>query len=177
MSTLKISVTPEDHIQGNDNTSITLVEYGDYECPYCGNAFPLVKQIQDHFHPNLKYVFRHFPVQEIHSHAQVAAEIAEFAAKKGHFWEMHDLIFENQEHLGMPLLIELTQTLGLPLKDLESDLENGTFVSKIQKDFSGGVKSGVNRTPTFFINGTRYNGNFEFKELVSAIESASSLRK
>lgn len=170
MTTLKAPVTQEDHTEGSENALITLVEYGDYECPYCGEAYGVVKQIQEHFKGKLRFVFRNFPLQEVHPHAKVAAEIAEFAGEKGHFWEMHDLIYENQEQLGMPLLIELTHALNLPVKDLEVDLENGTFVPRIQKDFMSGVRSGVNGTPTFFINGERHNGGFEFEDLVAAIE-------
>lgn len=171
MATLKVPVTKDDHIQGNENALITLVEYGDYQCPYCGTAFAIIKGLQSSFGKDLRFVFRNFPLQEVHPYAKVAAEIAEFAGEKGLFWEMHDLIYENQENLGMPLLIELTQTIGLPIKDLEIALENEKYVSKIQKDFLGGVRSGVNGTPTFFINGNRYNGPIEYDDLFSAIDS------
>lgn len=168
---LKVPVAKEDHVEGNEQAAITLIEYGDYECPYCGNAYAVIKEVEKHFKKDLKFVFRNFPLKEIHPYAKVAAEVAEFAGEKGHFWEMHDLIYENQENLGMPLLIELTQTLGLPIKDLETALENGTFDAKIQKDFMSGVRSGVNGTPTLFINDQRYNGNVEYNELIAAIYS------
>ena len=168
---LKVPVAKEDHIEGNEQAAIAFVEYGDYECQDCGNAYAIIKEVQEHFKKDLKFVFRNFPIKERHPYAKIAAEVAEFSGEKGHFWEMHDLIYENQEILGMPLLIELTQTLGLPIKDLELALQNGTFDAQIQKDISSGIKSGVNKTPTFFINDERYDGNVEFDELVIAINS------
>lgn len=171
MSMLKVPVTPDDHIQGDDTALITLVEYGDYECPFCGSAYPIIKHIQKHFGKQLRFVFRNFPLTELHSHAEVAAETAEFAATYGRFWEMHDLIYENQEQLGMPMLLKLAETLNLSETDLKHTIVNKTFAPKIKKDFLGGVRSGVNGTPTFFINDQRYNGPFEFDDLVAAIES------
>ena len=171
MSTLRVPLTKEDHIQGNETAFVTLIEYGDYQCRYCGTAFTVIKEVQHHFSKKLKFAFRNFPLEDIHPYARIAAEIAEFAEEKGHFWEMHDLIYENQEHLGMPLLIELTQTLGLPVKDLEVALENETFLAKIQKDCLGGVRSGVKETPTFFINENRYKGKIKLNDLIQAIDS------
>ncbi len=111
MATLKIPVGSQDHIEGNAKAPCTLVEYGDYECPHCGAAYPLVKQIQKHFGKKLRFVFRNFPMTNLHANAQAAAEVAEFAGTKGRFWEMHDLIFENQNRLGDDLFIELAEKL------------------------------------------------------------------
>ena len=112
MATLNIPVTSEDHIQGDAGAAILLVEYGDYECPHCGHAYPIVKRVQKHFGGKLAFVFRNFPLNQIHPNAENAAESAEFAASKGKFWEMHDGIFEHQRTLGPPLLLELAKKLG-----------------------------------------------------------------
>lgn len=171
MTTLKVPVSTDDHIHGNENAPITLVEYGDFECPYCGMAHPIIKRLQKHFGNQLSFVFRNFPLSEIHPHAEVAAETAEYAGSHRRFWEMHDLLYENQDRLGMPLFLELADALNLPADDLENAIMNKKFESKIRKDFLGGVRSGVNGTPTFYINGQRYNGPIEFEELVFAIDA------
>lgn len=171
MTTLKVPVSTDDHIQGNKNAPITLVEYGDFECPYCGMAHPIIKRLQKHFGNQLSFVFRNFPLSEIHPHAEAAAEAAEYAGSNGQFWEMHDLLYENQDRFGMPLFLELADALNLPADDLENAIMNKRFEPKIRKDFFGGVRSGVNGTPTLYINGQRYNGPIEFEELASAIDS------
>jgi protein-disulfide isomerase len=171
MATLKVPVTPEDHIQGDPGAEITLVEYGDYECPHCGRAHPIVKRVQKRFGRRLSFVFRNFPLTQIHPLAQTAAETAEFAGTHGRFWEMHDLIFENQGRLALPLLLELTETLGLDPEALRAALESREFEPRVRKDFAGGVRSGVNGTPTFFIGDQRHDGSFEFEDLVPAIEA------
>lgn len=171
MTVLKVPVASVDHIQGNADAPITFVEYGDYQCPYCGQAYPMIKQIQDYFGDQLCFVFRNFPLTEVHEHAKIAAYTAEFADTYNKFWEMHDLIYENQEALSRELLLRLTKTMGLDPKELEQAWDNKTFESKIQKDFMGGVRSGVNGTPSFFINGHRYNGPYDYNSIVHAIES------
>ncbi|SFJ01091.1 DsbA family protein [Planctomicrobium piriforme] len=170
MATLKIPVTNADHVQGNLQAPVVLVEYGDYECPHCGHAYPIVQRVQKHFGERLAFVFRNFPLTEMHPAAQAAAETAEFAGTHGRFWEMHDALFENQESLGLPLFLELAAELKLSTPALESALSTGEFTSRVKADFLGGVRSGVNGTPTFFINGRRHDGAFEFEDLVKAIE-------
>lgn len=170
MPTLKFPVTASDHSQGNQNAKIILVEYGDYQCPYCGAAHKILKRLQSHYAGELLLVFRNFPLVQIHPEAQIAAETAEFAAEKGRFWEMHDLIYENQEDLSLSFLLDLADKLRLPVPDLEMAIEEGKYDTKIENDFSGGVRSGVNGTPTFFINGQRHNGPFQFEDLVAAID-------
>jgi protein-disulfide isomerase len=171
MATLKVPVTDLDHIQGNAKAVVTLVEYGDYECPHCGRAYPIVKLVQKHFGARLRFVFRNFPMRELHASAEAAAESAEFAGAKGRFWEMHDGIFENQEDIGLPLIFELAEGLELPAAELRGALESQEFEPRVREDFHGGVRSGVNGTPTFFINGHRHDGPFELEDLVGAIES------
>lgn len=169
---LKVPVTAEDHIQGDPEAPLVLVEYGDYECPHCGHAYPIVKQVQKHLGKRLAFVFRNFPLNQVHPNAEPAAETAEFAGAHKRFWEMHDAIFKNQDKLGLSLLIELAETLELPESELETALNSGEFTERVEKDFLGGVKSGVNGTPTFFINGKRHNGSFDFDDLIAALESS-----
>jgi protein-disulfide isomerase len=171
MSELKIGISQNDHILGDDRAPVTLVEYGDYECPHCGAAHPIVKALLTQFENQLRYVYRHFPLTQIHPHAEAAAETAEFAGAYGRFWQMHDLIFENQERLGLPLLFEAAAALGLSVNGLREALATGEFRSKVRSDFAGGVRSGVNGTPTFFVNGHRHNGSYAFEDLAEAIES------
>jgi protein-disulfide isomerase len=175
MSTLKVPVTPKDHVQGNERAEVVLVEYGDYECPHCGLAYHVVKRVQRHFGAQLGFVFRNFPLNEIHPHAESAAESAEFAATNDRFWEMHDGIFENQSALDVPMLLELADSFNLSALDLREALQVGAFSSRVREDFLGGVRSGVNGTPTFFINGHRHDGPFEFRDLVAAIEARLSV--
>ena len=172
MSKLKVAVTENDHAQGPADAPVTLVEYGDYECPHCGRAYPIVKQVQKEFGKKLRFVFRNFPLREVHPHAGEAAEVAEFAGTQGKFWEMHDLIFENQQHLNFREFIDLADKLGLDTKAMSAALREGKFTERVQEDFSGGVRSGVNGTPTFFINGVRHDADFAFETLTQAINAA-----
>jgi protein-disulfide isomerase len=174
MAKLKIPVGPEDHAQGPNDAQLTLVEYGDYQCPHCGHAYPIVKAVQKHFGARLRFVFRNFPLGEMHPWAEAAAEAAEFAGLKGKFWEMHDLLFENQRLLSERLLSGLAERLRLSVEELAEALDEGRFSERVQRDFSGGVRNGVNGTPTFFINGARHDGDFEFETLVKAIEAKSA---
>ncbi|MEA2904390.1 MAG: hypothetical protein QOI12_1777 [Alphaproteobacteria bacterium] len=171
MATLKAPITPHDHILGPASAPVTLVEYGDYECPHCGHAHPVVKLIKKQFGNNLRFVFRHFPLAQVHPHAEAAAETAEFAGVHDLFWEMHDAIFQNQDRLGLPLFLALAATFGLSEVDLREALVNGTFAPKVRADFLGGVRSGVNGTPTFFINSERHDGSFALEDLSEAIEA------
>jgi protein-disulfide isomerase len=172
MSILRVPVTPADHIQGPKHAAVTLVEYGDYECGYCGLAHPVVKQVQKHFGDELRFVFRHFPLTQIHPHAQSAAETAEFAGAHKQFWPMHDGIYENQDRLSIPTLFTLADALRLSAIDLRDALEIGRFTPKVRSDFLGGVRSGVNGTPTFFVAGRRHDAPFDFEYLVAAIDAA-----
>ena len=171
MAKLKVPVGTDDHTQGPADAPVTLVEYGDYECPHCGHAYPIVKALQKRFGKRLRFAFRNFPLREIHPHAEAAAETAEFAATHGKFWEMHDLIFENQNSLSEQMLGELAHRLTLDRSALREALGSGAFAERVQRDFSGGVRSGVNGTPTFFINSQRHDGDFELQTLLQAIQT------
>ena len=168
---LRVPVTPLDHIKGPANAAVTFVEYGDYECPYCGAAYPIVNAIVEKFSKELRFAFRHFPMVQIHPFAEAAAQAAEFAGAHGRFWEMHDGLYENQENLGVPLLSALAEALRLPEDGLRGALANGEYLPKVRDDFLGGVRSGVNGTPTFFINGRRHDGTWAYEDLASAIEA------
>jgi protein-disulfide isomerase len=166
---LSVPVTSDDHIAGPQNAPVTLVEYGDYECPACGLAYPNVQRVQAYFDERLRFVFRHFPLQQIHPNAMPAAECAEFAGAHDRFWEMHEGLYENQDRLGLPLFAALAERLGLRQADLRDALASGQYEPKVRADFAGGVRSGVNGTPTFFVNGHRHDGSFSFEGLAAAI--------
>jgi protein-disulfide isomerase len=172
MAKLSIPISAEDHLQGDLDADVSLVEYGDYQCPSCGEAYPIVKKLQEHFGKRLVFAFRNFPLSQMHRHAEAAAEVAEFAAAHGKFWEMHDLLFENQENLGDELYATLADELKLTAADLQSALADHTYQARVRADFSSGIRSGVNGTPTFYINGTRNNGPFDFDFLRQAIDDA-----
>lgn len=151
-------VGPDDHAQGPADAPVTLVEYGDFECSYCGMAYPIVKSIQERMGDQLRFVFRSFPLSEAHPHAEHAAEVAEAAADQDHFWEMHDVLYEHQDHLGDAALVRYAQQLGMDATEVRGDLEDGTYADRVRRQFMSGVRSGVNGTPSFFINGERFDG-------------------
>ncbi len=169
--TLAVPVTKDDHIRGNPNALVTLIEYGDYECPLCAMAHPITHQVMQHFGFRLCFVFRHFPLTQSHPHAEMAAEAAEFAGAHGRFWEMHDAIYENQAALGLPLLLALARKFGMSDTAIGFAIANSEYAPKIQRDFLGGVRSGVNGTPTFFIGDGRHDGSWDYDSLVDAIEA------
>jgi protein-disulfide isomerase len=149
-----------DHIAGPDDAPVTLVEYGDYECPHCGRAHPIVKAAQTTLGRELRFVFRNFPLAEAHPHASLAAQAADAAGAQGKFWEMHDMIFEHQETLEPGDLVGYAKSIGLDVPRFTRELEAGTYAKKVRDDFRSGVRSGVNGTPTFFVNGVRYDGSW-----------------
>ena len=153
-------VSERDHVAGPDDAPVTLVEYGDYECPYCGMAHPIVKRAQQDLGNRLRFVFRNFPLAESHPHARLAAEAAEAAGAQGKFWEMHDMLFEHQDALEAEDLMRYAKSLGLDVPKFGHDLEAGTYTKRVRDDFRNGVRSGVNGTPTFFVNGNRYEGSW-----------------
>jgi protein-disulfide isomerase len=167
--TLVVPVSTDDHIRGNPNALVTLIEYGDYECPLCAMAHPITHQLMQHFGYRLCFIFRHFPLTQSHPHAEMAAEAAEFAGAHGRFWEMHDAIYENQATLGLPLLLALARRLGMSDMAIGFAIANSEYARKIQRDFLGGVRSGVNGTPTFFIGDRRHDGSWDYDSLADAV--------
>ena len=159
-----------DHVQGIAAAPVTLVEYGDYECPYCGQAYPIVKDVQARMGEGLRFVFRNFPISTSHPHAERAAEAAEAAAAQGRFWEMHDLLYERQRHLTDDDLHAYAQELGLDVARFDEDLAGNLHADRVHEDFMSGVRSGVNGTPTFYINGVRHDDSYEEEVLLDALE-------
>jgi len=158
-----------DHVQGRIDAPIALVEYGDYQCPYCGQAYPVIKTVQERLGDRLCFVFRNFPLVNSHPHAQHAAEAAEAAGAQGKFWEMHDALFENQDALEDEALAQYAEALGLDARRLMSEVLDGAHAARVREDFRSGARGGVNGTPTFFINGVRYEGAPEAEAMVAAL--------
>ena len=173
MSRLTPAVSDSDHRAGPDGAPVTLVEYGDYECPHCGRAHPIVREAQKRMGSRLRFVFRNFPLAEMHPHAVHAAEAAEGAAVQDKFWEMHDLLFEHQGALDDSDLIRYAKTLALDAGRMKEELAADTQANRVRQDFRSGVRSGVNGTPTFFINGMRYDGPWDLDTLLEALERAA----
>ncbi|RMX06483.1 DsbA family protein [Corticibacter populi] len=170
MSTLRIPVGSHDHVTGNPEASIVLVEYGDYQCPWCGQAFPVVQRLLARHGRDVAFAFRHFPLTEAHPEAYNAAVVAEYAGAQGHFWQAHRALFENQDALGPELYAELIQSLGLDVTGLQQALDTDAFDARIRNDMEGGIRSGVNGTPSFFLNGQRFDTGDDFGTLLDAVE-------
>jgi protein-disulfide isomerase len=168
-SKLVLPVAARDHFQGPIDAPLTLVEYGDYQCPYCGDAYPMVKAIQERLGDRLCFVFRNFPLANMHPHAEHAAEAAEAAAGQGKFWEMHDILFENQSALQDEYIEQYAESLGLDAARLMNEVRSGAHALRVREDFRGGARNGVNGTPTFFINGVRYDGGPGAGALLAAL--------
>ncbi len=170
-------VTARDHAEGPADAPLTLVEYGDYQCPYCGAAYPVVKRLQKKLGKKLRFVFRNFPVTQTHPYALIAAEAAEAAALQGKFWQMHDLLYENQTRLEPDIIPSWAKRIGLDLEKFGTDIKQGAVEQQIKEDRQSGIRSGVNGTPTFYINGTRYNGSPDYDSLLEALESELAQRQ
>ena len=174
---LTLPVGARDHAQGPADAPVTLVEYGDYECPHCGRAYPIIKEVQRRLGSKLRFVFRNFPLSESHPHAQHAAEAAEGAAAHGRFWEMHDMLYEHQGALTDPDLVRYAARLGIDANTFAQELHAHTHKARVREDFMSGVRSGVNGTPTFFINGVRFDDSWDADTLTTALKAASRSRK
>jgi protein-disulfide isomerase len=166
---LTLPDSERDHISGSADGSIKLLEYGDYECPFCAEAQPIVKEIQRRLGADLLFAFRHFPLTNIHPHSEHAAEAAEAAGAQGNFWGMHDILFENQAALEDEDLAQYAVGLGLDEKRLIREVTSSVYAPRIREDFKSGVRGGVNGTPTFFINGQRYDGARDTEHLLGAL--------
>jgi protein-disulfide isomerase len=167
--TLAPPVSDRDHIEGRPDAALTLVEFGDYQCPYCGAAYPIVKQLQRDLGKKLRFVFRNFPLTQAHPYALVAAQAAEAAALQGKFWEMHDYIYENQDQLDPSILPLWAQELGLDVNEFAGAIKDGLVTERIREDRKSGVRSGVNGTPCFFIQGARFDGGADYDQLREAL--------
>jgi protein-disulfide isomerase len=169
---LRTPVGDHDHVLGPADAPVSLVEYGDYECPHCRRAHPIVASVLRELGAHVRFTYRHFPLSEIHPHAEHAAEMAEAAGERGSFWPMHNLLFENQEALEDEDLVEYASRLGIAPSWSLSALESGRYARRVQEDFMSGVRSGVNGTPTFFINGIRHDGSWDEASLLDALQRA-----
>ena len=169
-ATLTPPVSARDHAAGPADAPLTLVEYGDYQCPYCGAAYPVVKRLQKTLGKKMQFVFRNFPLTQMHAYALIAAETAEAAALQGKFWEMHDLLFEQQAFLDPDVIPLWAEKIGLNLEQLGNDIRQGNPEKRIKEDRQSGIRSGVNGTPTFFINGIRYDGPLDYDSLLEALK-------
>jgi Na+/H+ antiporter NhaA len=165
-------VDPErDHIRGPLDAPVTVLEYGDFECPYCGQAEPVVRELLRE-HGDIDYAWRHLPLNDVHPNAQRAAEAAEAAAEQGAFWEMHDLLLERQDALGYRDLVGYARELGLDVERFQKDLRSRTGAGRIAQDVDSADLSGVSGTPTFFINGLRHYGAYDIATLSAAVKAA-----
>jgi len=170
-------VSTRDHRLGPDDAPLTLVEYGDYECPSCGMAFPFVKDVRRHFGKRLRFVFRNFPLTDAHPHALAAAEAAECVAEQGRFWEMHDQLFEHQRALDDAHLATYAKAAGADIARFERDMAAHAHRLRIQADLDSGVTSGVRGTPTFYVNGVRHDGRWDAAGLIEALERPAPRRR
>ena len=172
MASLTLPAGDRDHAQGPATAPVTLVEYGDYECPHCGAAYPVVKKLQKKLGKSLRFIYRNFPLTSIHPLAERAAEAAEAAGAQGKFWEMHDWIFEHQDTLEAADLLKAAKALGLDPKKFASEMESEAHLPRVREDFKSGIRSGVNGTPTFFINGARHDRPPSYEDLLAALNRA-----
>jgi protein-disulfide isomerase len=171
---LNIPDATRDHVQGAIEAPIFLLEYGDYECPFCGEAQPIVKKIRQYLGDDLCFAYRHFPLTQVHPHAEHAAEAAEAAGKHGRFWDMHDTLFENQRALDDDSLAKYAFALDLDGVELIQEVMDGAYAKRIREDFRLGVRGGVNGTPCFFINGRRYDGGRDLEPILAALSEGSN---
>lgn len=166
-------LSAEDHIGGASNGELELVMYGDFQCPYCAAAYPIVKRVRERLADRLLYAFRHFPLREAHPDAQLAAEAAEAAAAQGAFWPMHDRLYESRGLLEKPHLVRYARELGLDADRVDDELDRHAHAPRVQRDVDSGARSGVTGTPTFFTNGRRHEGAFDASSLVAALEASA----
>ena len=158
-----------DHICGSLNALVTLVEYGDYQCSYCGAAYPIIEAVLDHLGDKICFAYRHFPITTLHPHAETAAEAAEIAGEAGQFWPMHHRLFSHQDRLDRPQLVEHAAAVGLDAVKFQQELGKPKYRDRVREDFMSGVRSGVNGTPSFFINGVRYDGSWDRDSMLAVL--------
>jgi len=173
MTQLTPPLSAEDHVDGLDRAELELVMYGDFQCPYCTAAYPIVRRIRDQLAGRLIFGFRHFPLRDIHPDAQRAAEAAEAAAAQGAFWEMHDRMYESRGALGREDLIHDAAELGLDVERFTEELDSSVHAPRVQRDVDSGLASGVTGTPGFFVGGRMHGGSFDAASLIAALETTA----
>ena len=174
---LTVPVNATDHVLGAAHASVAVVEYGDLECPNCKQAAPAVKMLVEHFKGRIQFAFRHFPLEEVHPHALSAAEAAECAGAQQRFWPMHDLLFDNQQHLKPPQLRGYADRLQLDMARYDLEMEDHVYLQRIREHMQSGRASGVRATPTFFVNGKLKDVSFGMHSLFDAVEAALRQRR
>ncbi len=167
--TQRTKLTDHEWILGNPDAEVTLLEYGDFECPYCAEARPVLEGLVKDYPGNVRLVFRHFPITSTHPHAEMAAEVAEAAGAQGKFWEMYDMIYTHQEHMDFEDLRGYAQDIGLDMQQFDDAMKGRIYQKEVKKDFKDGIQDGVNGTPTIFINRQRYDGPREREAMLEAI--------
>src|SRR5262245_17834472 len=177
MARLKLEISSDrDHIQGPPDAPVTLVEYGDFECSYCVRAYAVVKRLQEILGDQMRFVFRNFPLTQVHPHAKMAAEAVEAAGGQGRFWEMYDALYEKRA-LEPQDIVSYAKDLGLDVERFVTDLHEEKFAPRVAEDRRSGLRSGVNGTPTFFINGVRHDGPWDLKWLLNALQTEIAARR
>lgn len=169
-----VQLDAQDHVLGPQNAKVELVEYGDFQCAFCGKAYPVVKRVQKAMNGILKFGYRNFPMTQQHPDALGAAKAAEAAGIQGRYWQMHELLFENQEYLDYESLLQYAVELSLDVNKFARDFRGQKVEDKVLWDFETGVRSGVNGTPTFFIKGARYDGDWSYYSLIQALQSVAA---
>jgi len=168
---LAVALSAVDHVTGAPHAAVTVVEYGDFECPNCKQAQPAVKLLLERFSGRVQFVFRHFPLEDVHPHALGAAQAAECAAGQGRFWEMHDLLFANQSHLKPKELHGFAERLGLDMARFTAEMDDQVYLQRVREQQQGGIDSGVRATPTFFVNGRIQDVSFGLRSLFEVVET------
>lgn len=168
---LRLPVNEKDHAVGPMKAPIVIVEYGDYQCPHCARAYPIMERLKKRLGEELLFVYRHFPMAETHPDAPIAARAAEAAGRQGRFWETHALLFENQNALDSDSLVGYAESLDLDMERWLLDMDSDAIEAKVEEDFKSGVRSGANGTPTFFVNGNRYDGDWSYEPFLEALTS------
>jgi protein-disulfide isomerase len=172
MTDLTSSLSAEDHVEGPREASLELVMYGDFQCPYCAAAYPIVRRVRERLAPRLLFAFRHFPLRDIHPDAQRAAEASEAAAAQGAFWPMHDRMYESPGRLALADLIAHAGDLGLEAERMASEIETSIHAARVQRDVGSALASHVSATPAFFVNGHLHDGAFDAGSLITALEAS-----
>jgi protein-disulfide isomerase len=170
--TLALALQPTDHIQGREHARVTIIEYGDFECPSCKVAAPTIKMLLDQFPNQIRFVYRHFPLEDAHPHALLAAEAAEAAGAQGKFWPMHELLFRNQAHLQGKDLRRYAETLGLDLVRYTAEMDDHIYLQKVREHIDSGRRSHIRATPAFFVDGVVQDISFGMLALHKAVEAA-----
>ena len=173
---LVVPINKNDHVLGPSDAPVSMVEYGDFECPHCAAAHLVLKNVLKRMGPRLRFVYRHMPLTQVHPNAELAAEASEAAGAQGKFWQVHDALFEHQPQLSPVLIPILAERLGLDMKRIVEDLAARRYRDKVREDFMGAVRSGAAGTPTFFINGERHEGGYDETSIVAALDVAARTR-